>query len=284
MAEHAGGWRGGPTGLMLAGELALAGIDVVIVEPRTSQQVDGSRAGGFSARSRCSIGGVAVGSCPEGRCIGCRASPGTCWTSATSPLAITTALRFGRASSSPSLPNGFPAGVPMLRGCKVVGFAQDDTGVDVDLSVNRSLRAEFLVGCDGGRSLIRQGQRGIDFVGFDPSRSWIIAEVELAEEPEFGLREGGGIGRAADEEASAGGTDRRAPRAHQRAHPAGSRRGTHRGRRDRLRGGQPDLDLQVHRHVAAGSTATAAYRGRGRRTRAPPARAVRASTPACRTP
>jgi 2-polyprenyl-6-methoxyphenol hydroxylase-like FAD-dependent oxidoreductase len=88
-------------------------------------------------------------------------------------------------------------GVPIVRSCEVVGFAQDDTGVDVELSDNRSLRAEFLVGCDGGRSLIRKAA-GIDFVGLDPSRSWIIAEVEMAEEPEFGLRQGGGIGRAAD--------------------------------------------------------------------------------------
>src|SRR5918992_286425 len=42
---------GGPTGLMLAGELALAGIDVVIVERRASQDLDGSRAGGLHART-----------------------------------------------------------------------------------------------------------------------------------------------------------------------------------------------------------------------------------------
>ena len=88
-------------------------------------------------------------------------------------------------------------GVPIRRGCEVAGLAQDDTGVDVELSDNTSLRAEYLVGCDGGRSLIRKAA-GIDFAGLDPSRSWVIAEVEMAEEPEFGLREGGGIGRAAD--------------------------------------------------------------------------------------
>jgi 3-(3-hydroxy-phenyl)propionate hydroxylase len=42
---------GGPTGLMLAGELALAGIDVIVVERRTSQDLDGSRAGGLHART-----------------------------------------------------------------------------------------------------------------------------------------------------------------------------------------------------------------------------------------
>ena len=69
----------------------------------------------------------------------------------------------------------------------MVGFAQDDTGVDVELSDDTSLRAEYLVGCDGGRSLIRNAA-GIDFAGLDPSTSWMIAEVEMDEEPEFGFR------------------------------------------------------------------------------------------------
>ena len=85
-------------------------------------------------------------------------------------------------------------GVPILRGREVVGFAQDDTGVDVELSDDTSLRAEYLVGCDGGRSLVRKAA-GIDFPGLDPSTSWMIAEVEMDEEPEIGMRrEGGGIG------------------------------------------------------------------------------------------
>ena len=85
-------------------------------------------------------------------------------------------------------------GVPILRGREVVGFAQDDTGVDVELSGDTSLRAEYLVGCDGGRSLIRKAA-GIDFPGWDPTTSWMIAEVEMDEEPEIGMRpEGGGIG------------------------------------------------------------------------------------------
>ena len=81
-------------------------------------------------------------------------------------------------------------GVPILRGCEVVGFAQDDTGVDVKLPGDASLHVEYLVGCDGGRSLIRKAA-GIDFAGWDPSTSWIIAEVEMDEEPEFGLRRDG---------------------------------------------------------------------------------------------
>ena len=75
-----------------------------------------------------------------------------------------------------------------------MGFAQDDTGVDVELSDDASLRAEYLVGCDGGRSVVRKAA-GIDFAGLDPSTSWMIAEVEMDEEPEFGFRRDGvGIG------------------------------------------------------------------------------------------
>src|SRR6185369_6999826 len=46
--------------------------------------------------------------------------------------------------------------VPILRSREVVGFTQDDGGVDVELSDDTMLRAEYLVGCDGGRSLIRK--------------------------------------------------------------------------------------------------------------------------------
>ena len=79
--------------------------------------------------------------------------------------------------------------VPIYRGQPVTGFAQDDDGVEVTLSDSRKLRAQYLVGCDGGRSLIRK-QAGIDFPGWDPSTSYLIAEAEMAEEPEFGIRRG----------------------------------------------------------------------------------------------
>jgi 2-polyprenyl-6-methoxyphenol hydroxylase-like FAD-dependent oxidoreductase len=73
------------------------------------------------------------------------------------------------------------------RGREVTGIAQDDTGVDVELSDGQSLRAEYLVGCDGGRSLVRRAG-GIEFPGWDPTTSSLIAEVEMAEEPERGIR------------------------------------------------------------------------------------------------
>ena len=77
--------------------------------------------------------------------------------------------------------------VPIFRGRDVAGFAQDETGVDVELSDGQSLRAKYLVGCDGGRSLIRKAA-GIAFPGWDPTISHLVAEVEMAEEPPWGLR------------------------------------------------------------------------------------------------
>jgi 2-polyprenyl-6-methoxyphenol hydroxylase-like FAD-dependent oxidoreductase len=89
--------------------------------------------------------------------------------------------------------------VPITRGREVNGFVEDEAGVDVELSDGTPLRADYLVGCDGGRSVIRR-TAGIGFAGSDASTSWVIAEVEMREEPEIGLRPGGGIGRASDGE------------------------------------------------------------------------------------
>jgi 3-(3-hydroxy-phenyl)propionate hydroxylase len=77
--------------------------------------------------------------------------------------------------------------VPIYYASEVVGFAQDDTGVDAELSDGQSLRGDYLVGCDGGRSVIRK-TAGIEFPGWDPSTSSLVAEVEMGEEPEWGIR------------------------------------------------------------------------------------------------
>src|SRR5436190_3910887 len=52
MTEHAVVIAGGgPTGLVLAGELALAGVDVAVVERRPGKELVGQRAGGLHART-----------------------------------------------------------------------------------------------------------------------------------------------------------------------------------------------------------------------------------------
>src|SRR5881275_573488 len=190
MAEHAvvvvGG---GPTGLMLAGELALAGVDVAIVERRANQDLPGSRAGGLHARTIEVLDrrGIAERFLSQGQVA---QVAGFAWI----PLDISdfpTRHPYGLALWQNHIERILAGwvgelAVPIYRGCDVTGFAQDDTGVDVELSDDTSLRANYLVGCDGGRSLIRKAA-GIDFPGWDPTTSSLIAEVELAEEPEWGI-------------------------------------------------------------------------------------------------
>jgi 2-polyprenyl-6-methoxyphenol hydroxylase-like FAD-dependent oxidoreductase len=181
---------GGPTGLMLAGELALAGVDVAIVERRASQELTGSRAGGLHSRTIEVLDqrGIAERFLSQG-----------------------TVAQVAYLSMIPLDISDFPTRhnyglglwqdriertvadwvgeleVPVYRGREVTGFAQDDTGVDVELADDQSLRAEYLVGCDGGRSLIRKAA-GIEFPGWDPSTSSLVAEVEMGGEPELGIR------------------------------------------------------------------------------------------------
>src|SRR5438270_7734460 len=166
MTEHAVVIAGaGPTGLMLAGELALAGVDVVVVELRRSQAVAGSRARGLHARTIEVLDqrGIADRFLAQGT---------------THP-----AVSFARVpldiSDLPSrhnyllalLQNRFEEilagwvselGVPIQRGREVVRLTQDDAGVDVEISDGGSLRAQYLVGCDGGRSVVRKAA-GIAF-------------------------------------------------------------------------------------------------------------------------
>ena len=78
-------------------------------------------------------------------------------------------------------------GVPVYRDSEVIGFTQSETGVEVELSGGESIRAHYLVGCDGARSVVRKAA-GIDFPGWDPTTSWMIAEVETSEEPAWGVR------------------------------------------------------------------------------------------------
>ncbi len=181
---------GGPTGMMLAGELALAEVDVVIVERRTSQALDGSRAGGLHSRTievldQRGIAERFVSAGQEHPNVGYALIS---LEISDFPTRHNYVLALWQSHFERILAGWIgELGVPILRGCEVVGFAEDDSGVDVEVSGGMLLRAEYLVGCDGGRSLIRKAA-GIDFPGLDPSTSWMIAEVEMDEEPEFGFR------------------------------------------------------------------------------------------------
>jgi 2-polyprenyl-6-methoxyphenol hydroxylase-like FAD-dependent oxidoreductase len=192
MTEHAVVIAGGgPTGLMLAGELALAGIDVVIVERRATQDLDGSRAGGLLSRTIEVLDqrGIADRFLAEGQVYPAHGFALIPLDISDFPTRHNYVLGLWQSHFERILAGWVgELGVPTLRGCEVVGFAQDDTGVEVELaSGGTSLRAEYLVGCDGGRSVVRKAA-GVDFVGLDASTSWMIAEVEMDEEPEFGFR------------------------------------------------------------------------------------------------
>jgi 3-(3-hydroxy-phenyl)propionate hydroxylase len=180
---------GGPTGLMLAGELALARVDVAIVERRASHELIGSRAGGLHSRTIEVLDqrGIAERFLSQGQ--------------------VYKAVRFHVPLDISDFPtrHNYVLGlgqkhieriladwvgelaVPIYRAREVTGFTQDDTGVDVELSDGQRLRSEYLVGCDGGRSLIRKAA-GIEFPGWDATVSWLIAEMEISEEPAWGLR------------------------------------------------------------------------------------------------
>jgi 2-polyprenyl-6-methoxyphenol hydroxylase-like FAD-dependent oxidoreductase len=180
---------GGPTGLMLAGELALAGVDVAIVERRASQDLPGSRAGGLHSRTIEVFDqrGIADRFLAEGQTAQVAAFAGT-------PLDISdfpTRHNYGLGLWQNHIERILAGwvgelAVPIYRGSEVAGVAQDGSGVHVEVSGGGSLRAEYVVGCDGGRSLVRKAA-GIEFPGWDPTTSSLIAEVELAEEPEWGI-------------------------------------------------------------------------------------------------
>jgi 2-polyprenyl-6-methoxyphenol hydroxylase-like FAD-dependent oxidoreductase len=193
LAEHAVVIAGGgPTGLMLAGELALAGVDVAIVERRENQDLAGSRAGGLHARTIEVFDqrGIAERFLSQGQVMQVAGFSFI-------PLDISdfpTRHHYGLALRQNKIERIMAdwvgeLPVKLYRGREVTGLAQDGTGVDVALSDGASLRAKYLVGCDGGRSVVRK-QAGIDFPGWDASISYLIAEVEMAEEPAWGIRRG----------------------------------------------------------------------------------------------
>jgi 2-polyprenyl-6-methoxyphenol hydroxylase-like FAD-dependent oxidoreductase len=177
----------------LAGELALAGVDVAIVERRVNQDLVGSRAGGLHSRTIELVDqrGIADRFLSQGE---------------VAQVAGFAQIRLDISDFPTRHPHGLAlwqnhieriladwAGelaVPIYRGCEVTSFAQDQSGVDVKLAGGQPLRAKYLVGCDGGRSVIRKAA-GIEFPGWDPTMSYLLAEVEMAFEPsqsQWGIR------------------------------------------------------------------------------------------------
>ena len=180
---------GGPTGLMLAGELALAGVDVVVVERRPNQQLSGARALGISARTIEVLDqrGIADRFLSAGQTAQITGFGVTRLDISDFP----TRHNYGLALRQKFIERILAAwvvelGVPILYGREVTSFLQHNTGVDIALAEGESLRAQYLVGCDGGRSLVRK-TAGIEFPGWDATTSNLLAEVEMTERPPYGV-------------------------------------------------------------------------------------------------
>jgi 2-polyprenyl-6-methoxyphenol hydroxylase-like FAD-dependent oxidoreductase len=181
---------GGPTGMMLAAELALAKVDVAIVERRRDHVLAGSRAGGFHSRTIEVLDqrGVADRFLAEGQVAQAAMIGATVLDMSDFPTRHPYSLGIWQ-SRIERIMAAWIAELPVRihYGSEVTGFAQDDSGVEVELADGRSLRAAYLAGCDGGRSAIRRAA-GIEFPGWDATKSNLIAEVETAEEPQLGIR------------------------------------------------------------------------------------------------
>ncbi|HST33311.1 MAG TPA: FAD-dependent monooxygenase [Solirubrobacteraceae bacterium] len=192
---------GGPAGMMLAAELALAKVDVAIVERRPDHVLTGSRAGGFHSRTIEVLDqrGVADRFLAEGQVAQAAMFGTTVLDMSDFPTRHPYSLGIWQTQIE-RIMAAWLAELPVriYYGSEVTGFAQDEDGIDVELADGDSLRAQYLVGCDGGRSVVRKAA-GIEFPGWDATRSNLIAEVEMSEEPELGTRHDAvgvhGIGR-----------------------------------------------------------------------------------------
>src|ERR1700733_13202427 len=153
---------GGPTGMMLAAELALAEVDVAVVERRPDHVLVGSRAGGFHSRTIEILDqrGVADRFLAEGKTAQATMLAATVLDMSDFPTRHPYSLGIWQ-NQIERIMAAWIAELPVriYYDSEVTGFAQDDTGVDVELSDGQSLRAEYLVGCDGGRSVIRKAAR-----------------------------------------------------------------------------------------------------------------------------
>jgi 2-polyprenyl-6-methoxyphenol hydroxylase-like FAD-dependent oxidoreductase len=175
----------GPTGMMLAAELKLAGIDVGIVERRETAEFNRSGALGLHARSLEVFDqrGIVDRFLREGKTAQVAGFGHTIVDISDFPTRHNYGLALRQKHIERILAGWIDElGVPVHRGREITGFTQDDNGVELALANGETVRALYLVGCDGGRSVIRKGA-GIGFVGSDPTVSHLIAEVEFTETP-----------------------------------------------------------------------------------------------------
>ena len=180
----------GPTGLMLAGELALAGVDVQVVERRSTSELVGMRARGFHSRTLEILDqrGIADRFLAAGTTVPAASFANVTVDISDLPTRHPYTLGLVQSEIERLLADWVgELGVPIHRGREILGFAQDSAGVDLHLADGDDLRASYLVAADGGRSVIRKAA-GIEFPGWDATRTTLIAEVQVTEETPTGVR------------------------------------------------------------------------------------------------
>ncbi|MFF9126364.1 rifampin monooxygenase [Streptomyces sp. NPDC014889] len=177
---------GGPTGLMLAGELRLHGVRVVVLEKLT-EPTGQSRGRGLHARSVEMMDQrglldrfLAVSEkFQAGGLFGGIVKP---W-----PDRLDTAHPYGLATPQPVTERlleerAVELGAEIRRGREVVGLSQDEDAVAVELADGTRLRSRYLVGCDGGRSTVRK-LLGVGFPGEPATIETLLGDMETTEDP-----------------------------------------------------------------------------------------------------
>lgn len=180
----------GPTGMMLAGELAVAGVDVAIVERRLDQSLEGSRASGLHPRAIELLDqrGIADRFLSQGQKHYSVAMAGTILNASDRSTRHNYTLGLWQEKIERGLADWIAElAVTLYRGCEFAGFRDGKDRVEVELADGRTFRCRYLVGCDGGRSLVRKSA-GIAFAGTEPETSYLIFEAAVADDPPLGIR------------------------------------------------------------------------------------------------
>jgi 2-polyprenyl-6-methoxyphenol hydroxylase-like FAD-dependent oxidoreductase len=175
----------GPTGLMLACELALGGAGVKLLDERTDMP-NITRAFAVHARTLelLDARGLAEELLPRGVPVREIAPPGgTTLNLGELPTRFGMVLIVPQSGTEKILQaRAEELGIEIVRGAEVVGLTQDGDGVSLECAGGDTVRAGYVVGCDGAHSTVRS-QVGIDFVGKQYETHILLADVQLTNAP-----------------------------------------------------------------------------------------------------